>query len=81
MLINIISINLTINFICDFNSNPVLERRYYEWLCSMRSLNVYWIIFKYKNKNIIEYQHLILTESWPRFKLFNVFIYRLEIYY
>jgi len=25
MLINIISINLTINFICDFNSNPILE--------------------------------------------------------
>jgi len=49
MLINIISINLTINFICDFNSNPVLELRYYDRLCSARSLNVYWIIvFKFK---------------------------------
>jgi len=41
MLIYIISINLTINFIYDFNSNPVLKLRYYDRLCSVRSLNVY----------------------------------------
>jgi len=47
-LINV-SINLTINFIRDFNSNPVLESRYYDRLCSSSSLNVYWIIvFKFK---------------------------------
>jgi len=27
---------------------------------------------------IIEHQHLALTESWPWFKLFDVFIYRSE---
>jgi len=43
MLINIISINSTVNFICDFNSNPVLEMRYYDRLRSARSLNVCWI--------------------------------------
>jgi len=49
MFINIISINLTINFIRDFNFNPVLELRYYDRLCLARSLNVYWIIvFKFK---------------------------------
>jgi len=48
MLINIISINL-IKFICEFNSNPVLELRYYDRLYSTRSLNVYWIIeFEFK---------------------------------
>jgi len=43
MLINIVSINLTINLFVDFNSNPNLELRYYSRLCSARSLNVYWI--------------------------------------
>jgi len=42
MLINIVSINLTINLFVDFNSNPSLELRHYGRLCS-RSLNVYWI--------------------------------------
>jgi len=41
MLINIVSINLTINLFVDFNSNPSLELRYYSWLCSAHSLNVY----------------------------------------
>jgi len=42
----LISINLTINFICDINSNPVLERRYYErlrcvvWMCTGLCLNL-----------------------------------------
>jgi len=43
MLINIVSINLTINLFVDFNSNPPLELRYYSRLYSARSLNVYWI--------------------------------------
>jgi len=51
MLINILGINLTINFTYDFNSNPVLESRCYDRLCSARSLNMYWIIvFKFKKK-------------------------------
>jgi len=40
MLINIVSINLTMNLFVDFNLNPSLELRYYSRLCSARSLNV-----------------------------------------
>jgi len=43
MLINIVSINLTIDLFVDFYSNPSLELRYYSRLRSVRSLNVYWI--------------------------------------
>jgi len=41
MLINILNINLTINFIYDFNSNSVLELHYYDRLCSVRGLSVF----------------------------------------
>jgi len=43
MLINIVSINLTITLFVDFNSNPSLQLRYYNRLYAARSLNMYWI--------------------------------------
>jgi len=43
MLINIINITLTINLFVTLILIQ-LELRYYDRLCSARSLNVYWII-------------------------------------
>jgi len=62
MLINIVSINLTINLFVTLILIYVCLR-YYCRLCPARSLNMYWITIclKILNKNIIEHQHLALT--------------------